>query len=226
MQTSLFRELTSLLCERRRNIEDLGILLRRINRAQRPVSTAQEDRTASPIPPALTQSPQLAHHEQNRPFVLQTVPSFATTSATSLGRKVRDNEVSATSLGGKVRDKEVNATSLGKKVRDDEVNATSLGRKVRDDEVSATSLGRKVRDDEGRGGKGGLSRLRREKPGLNCSAPAFSGEGGIRTREPLWEVTRFPDAPLQPLEHLSFAVCGCKYKQKYVNFVILSGKLN
>ena len=51
------------------------------------------------------------------------------------------------------------------------------------------------------------------------------GEGGIRTREPLWEVTRFPDAPLQPLEHLSFAVCGCKYKQKYVNFVILSGNL-
>ena len=63
-----------------------------------------------------------------------------------------------------------------------------------------------------------------KKPRL-MTASAFSGEGGIRTREPLWEVTRFPDAPLQPLEHLSFAVCGCKYKQKYVNFVILSGKL-
>ena len=62
---------------------------------------------------------------------------------------------------------------------------------------------------------------------MPCRNPAghFSGEGGIRTREPLWEVTRFPDAPLQPLEHLSFAVRGCKYKQKYVNFVILSGKL-
>jgi ABC-type Fe3+ transport system substrate-binding protein len=29
------------------------------------------------------------------------------------------------------------------------------------------------------------------------------GKTGIRTLEPLWTVTRFPDVPLQPLEHLS-----------------------
>ena len=31
----------------------------------------------------------------------------------------------------------------------------------------------------------------------------FRGKTGIRTLEPLWAVTRFPDVPLQPLEHLS-----------------------
>ncbi len=79
---------------------------------------------------------------------------------------------------------------------------------------------------ERQGGPRGQSRPRSAKKAeAVISLGPLRGEGGIRTREPLWEVTRFPDAPLQPLEHLSFAVCGCKYKQKYVNFVILSGKL-
>ena len=34
----------------------------------------------------------------------------------------------------------------------------------------------------------------------------FCGERGIRTPETLLEFTRFPGVPLQPLEHLSFAV--------------------
>ena len=52
-----------------------------------------------------------------------------------------------------------------------------------------------------------------KKPRL-ISASAFSGEGGIRTREPLWEVTRFPDAPLQPLEHLSLRFAGANINKK------------
>ena len=43
----------------RRNAEGLGILLRRPNRTQGAFSTAQKDRAASPIPPALAQSPQV-----------------------------------------------------------------------------------------------------------------------------------------------------------------------
>ena len=34
----------------------------------------------------------------------------------------------------------------------------------------------------------------------------FCGETGIRTPETLLEFTRFPGVPLQPLEHLSFAL--------------------
>ena len=34
----------------------------------------------------------------------------------------------------------------------------------------------------------------------------FCGERGIRTPETLLEFTRFPGVPLQPLEHLSFAL--------------------
>ena len=33
----------------------------------------------------------------------------------------------------------------------------------------------------------------------------FCGETEIRTRETLWESTRFPGVPLKPLEHLSWA---------------------
>ncbi len=45
------------------------------------------------------------------------------------------------------------------------------------------------------------------KPATNAYVPVtgitFCGENGIRTREPLLTVTRFPGVPLQPLEHLS-----------------------
>ena len=41
----------------------------------------------------------------------------------------------------------------------------------------------------------------------------FCGETGIRTLEPLWTVTRFPDVPLQPLEHLSKR--DCKYRKLF-----------
>ena len=39
----------------------------------------------------------------------------------------------------------------------------------------------------------------------------FCGERGIRTPETLLEFTRFPGVPLQPLEHLSFALATCHY---------------
>ena len=51
--------------------------------------------------------------------------------------------------------------------------------------------------------------------------PPFCGESEIRTREPLWEVTRFPGVPLQPLEHLSnvlpFGLQDCKYRNISLN---------
>ena len=52
-----------------------------------------------------------------------------------------------------------------------------------------------------------------KKPMRSASA-LLCGEGGIRTREPLWEVTRFPDAPLQPLEHLSLRFAGANINKK------------
>ena len=49
---------------------------------------------------------------------------------------------------------------------------------------------------------------------LTLKAAFLSGETGIRTREPVLPVTRFPGVPLQPLEHLSSCrlseFCGCK----------------
>ena len=39
---------------------------------------------------------------------------------------------------------------------------------------------------------------------------ALRGENRIRTCEPVLPVTRFPGVPLQPLEHLSLFVSGCK----------------
>ena len=41
------------------------------------------------------------------------------------------------------------------------------------------------------------------------------GETGIRTPETLLEFTRFPGVPLQPLEHLSFALSGAKLNIGY-----------
>ena len=41
----------------------------------------------------------------------------------------------------------------------------------------------------------------------------FCGENRIRTCETLLTPTRFPDVPLQPLEHLSFN-SGCKDMKK------------
>ena len=41
------------------------------------------------------------------------------------------------------------------------------------------------------------------------------GETGIRTPETLLEFTRFPGVPLQPLEHLSFALLGAKLNIGY-----------
>ena len=38
----------------------------------------------------------------------------------------------------------------------------------------------------------------------------FSGASGIRTREALLALTRFPGEPLKPLEHRSIAFCGAK----------------
>ena len=45
--------------------------------------------------------------------------------------------------------------------------------------------------------------LETKKSGEISSHPISCGKTGIRTLEPLWAATRFPDAPLQPLEHLS-----------------------
>ena len=42
------------------------------------------------------------------------------------------------------------------------------------------------------------------------SLEPICGEGGIRTRETLLAFTHFPGVPLQPLEHLSFAISGAK----------------
>ena len=42
----------------------------------------------------------------------------------------------------------------------------------------------------------------------------YSGENRIRTCEPVLPVTRFPGVPLQPLEHLSFVISGCKITKK------------
>ena len=44
------------------------------------------------------------------------------------------------------------------------------------------------------------------------------GKTGIRTLEPLWAATRFPDAPLQPLEHLSFGTANIQIFFKYRMF--------
>ncbi len=41
----------------------------------------------------------------------------------------------------------------------------------------------------------------------------FCGEDRIRTYEPVLPVTRFPGVPLQPLEHLSLVVSGCKSRK-------------
>ena len=47
----------------------------------------------------------------------------------------------------------------------------------------------------------------------------FCGERGIRTPETLLEFTRFPGVPLQPLEHLSFALASS-------NLATLSGTIH
>ena len=47
----------------------------------------------------------------------------------------------------------------------------------------------------------------------------FCGERGIRTPETLLEFTRFPGVPLQPLEHLSFALATS-------NLATLSGTIH
>ena len=44
---------------------------------------------------------------------------------------------------------------------------------------------------------------------LDSSTKYLCGERGIRTPETLLEFTRFPGVPLQPLEHLSFALATC-----------------
>ena len=47
------------------------------------------------------------------------------------------------------------------------------------------------------------------------STQNLCGETGIRTPETLLEFTRFPGVPLQPLEHLSFALSGAKLNIGY-----------
>ena len=48
-----------------------------------------------------------------------------------------------------------------------------------------------------------LTALHEKSPVLRTELQIVCGKTGIRTLEPLWAVTRFPDVPLQPLEHLS-----------------------
>ena len=48
-----------------------------------------------------------------------------------------------------------------------------------------------------------------------CGEKNLCGETGIRTPETLLEFTRFPGVPLQPLEHLSFALSGAKLNIGY-----------
>ena len=52
-----------------------------------------------------------------------------------------------------------------------------------------------------------------ERPGfalLAFESLSSCGETGIRTRDTLLTYTRFPGVPLQPLEHLSLLLSGCK----------------
>ena len=49
------------------------------------------------------------------------------------------------------------------------------------------------------------------------TTPDSCGKTGIRTLEPLWTVTRFPDVPLQPLEHLSFGMAKLGKKTIFAN---------
>ncbi len=52
----------------------------------------------------------------------------------------------------------------------------------------------------------------------------YCGETGIRTPDTLLTYTRFPGVPLQPLEHLSLAFCGCKgsvFTAKYADYPMI-----
>ena len=50
-----------------------------------------------------------------------------------------------------------------------------------------------------------------ERAQIRLFVKVFCGERGIRTPETLLEFTRFPGVPLQPLEHLSFALATYHY---------------
>ena len=58
-----------------------------------------------------------------------------------------------------------------------------------------------------------------EQAQIRLFVKVFCGERGIRTPETLLEFTRFPGVPLQPLEHLSFALATS-------NLATLSGTIH
>ena len=69
-----------------------------------------------------------------------------------------------------------------------------------------------------------LTALHEKSPVLRTELQIVCGKTGIRTLEPLWAVTRFPDVPLQPLEHLSKRICKLsifrKISKNYFSFII------
>ena len=63
-----------------------------------------------------------------------------------------------------------------------------------------------------------LTALHEKSPVLRTELQIVCGKTGIRTLEPLWAVTRFPDVPLQPLEHLSKRVCKLSIFRKFSKY--------